>query len=260
VAVVGTRRATREGRRLAFEIGAGLARRGVRVVSGLAAGVDAAAHLGALSVDGETAGVLGSGLRFTYPVENARLYDRLRSDGLLLSEFEPGERPAACNFPRRNRIVAALADAVLVVQAGRRSGALLTAGHAADIGVHVMACPGPVSEPGSVGCHELLRDGADLVTSADDVCRLLAASWGASAEFAVPASDEAPAVAGEVEGTAGLEPVEAAVLARLDLEPAALDELALLGGGAAVVAGLLTRLELAGVVRGLPGCRYERCR
>ncbi|MGI9038285.1 MAG: DNA-processing protein DprA [Gemmatimonadota bacterium] len=263
VAVVGTRRATREARGLAFEIGAGLARRGVRVVSGMAAGIDAAAHRGAASVGGETVGVLGSGLRFTYPVENVRLYDRMRADGLLLTEFEPGERPVACNFPRRNRIVAALADAVVVVQAGPRSGALLTVGHAIDIGVDVMACPGPVSEPGSAGCHDLLRDGAGLVTSAEDVCRLLARSWGGEDVVDAPGPADSgdkgdPGPAATV--PAAWDPTEAAVLARLDVEPAALDELAGLGGGAAAVAGLLTRLELEGAVRGLPGCRYERCR
>lgn len=249
VAIVGTRAATRPARLLAREIAADLAAWGVRVVSGLAAGIDGEAHRGALEASGETVAVLGSGLRFRYPASNHDLYDRLRRDGLVLTEFAPRVRPEPHHFPRRNRIVAALADAVLVVQAGRRSGALLTAGEAAEIGVEVLACPGDPRLAGSAGCHDLLRDGAGLVTCADDVLEAL--GWSSEDDRAAAGGDPAGFVFTEA---------ERALVERLEREPALLDELAELAGGVGAAAVLLARLEIAGVIRGLPGGRFERIR
>lgn len=253
VAIVGTRSATRPARDLAREIARELAEAGVRVVSGLASGIDGNAHRGALDGGGETAGVLGSGLRFRYPRENHDLYARLEGGGLLLTEFAPSVRPVGHNFPRRNRIVAGLADAVLVVQAGRRSGALLTAAEAGEIGVEVCACPGDPHLPGSVGCHDLLRDGAGLVTEARDVLRLL--GWaGDETALARPDSPFDP------EPDAVVDDAVRSLIERLERQPAALDELAEAAGGIREATVLLARLELAGVVRGLPGGRFARVR
>lgn len=249
VAVVGTRRATRDGRELAREISRELAAVGVRIVSGLAVGVDGAAHRGALAADGQTAAVLGSGLRFRYPQANHDVYAELEGRGLILTEFEPSIPPEPHRFPTRNRIVAALSDAVLVVQAPAKSGALLTAREGAEIGVDVLACPGNPRQAVSAGCHELLRDGAGLVTSAAHVLSEL--GWG----DAGPAPRlPGPAAAGRAIGEA-----ERALLARLELEPAPLEELAVLVGGVREASVLLARLELDGRVTGLPGGRFERC-
>lgn len=242
VAIVGTRRATASARRLARDMAAELAEAGVRIVSGLASGIDGQAHRGALEAGGETAAVLGSGLNFRYPATNHDIYARLRSGGLILTEFAPHVRPEPHNFPRRNRIVAALCDAVVVVQAGERSGALLTAGEALDIGIEVLACPGDPRQAGSAGCHGLIRDGARLVTGASDV--LFELGWQTPDR---PTSSER-----------AWSEAERILIERLDREPAVLDELAVLAGGVRSAATLLARLELAGEVSGLPGGRYER--
>lgn len=252
VAVVGTRSATRSARVFARDLAAGLAERGVRVVSGLASGIDGEAHRGALEVRGETAAVLGSGLRFTYPDANRDIYRALRKGGLILTEFPPAVRPEPHNFPRRNRIVAALSDAVVVVQAGRRSGALLTAREAEEIGVEVMACPGDPRLPGSVGCHALLRDGAAIVTGADDVLEALGWTHRAGGAWPAPAAGTGRSR----EST----PLERALLERLEGEPAPLDQLADAAGGVREAAAALARLELEGLVVGLPGGRYELTR
>lgn len=248
VAIVGTRSATQAGRQLAYRISADLASRGIRVVSGLARGIDSEAHRGALAAGGETTAVLGSGLKFEYPRLNRQLYADLRSRGLILTEFEPTLRPEAHHFPQRNRIVAALCDAVLVVQAGERSGARITATHALDIGVNVLACPGPVDLPASKGCHTLLKEGAGLVTSAKDVFEAL--------HWEPPFLDEL--ASGSDENTAAVDGVVAAIVERLAEGPACLDELARLVGGPGLAAGSLGRLEAFGRVRAGPGMSFER--
>jgi DNA processing protein len=173
VAIVGTRRATEYGHRLAGDIATGLAGAGHAVVSGLARGIDAAAHRACLAAGGTTIGVLGSGLDHAYPASSADLFRRVPEQGVLVSEFAPDVTPRAGFFPRRNRIIAALAEAVVVVQAGRKSGALITVGHALELGREVFAVPGPVGIPASEGVHGLLRDGAALATSAEDILRVV---------------------------------------------------------------------------------------
>ncbi len=179
VAIVGTRRATPYGRRMAREIAAGLAEAGWAVVSGMARGIDGEAHAAALDAGGATIGVLGSGLDFTYPAVHRQLYRRMARDGLLVSEFAPSTPPAPGLFPRRNRIIAALAKAVVVVQAPARSGALITADHALDLGRDVLAVPGPVGLEPSVGTHGLLGEGAAVATCAADVLEQV--EWPAGA-------------------------------------------------------------------------------
>jgi DNA processing protein len=169
VAIVGTRRATSYGREVTRRIAADLAAAGVTVVSGLARGIDAAAHQATLDAGGRTIAVLGSGLDIIYPSEHRQLAERIREQGALVSEYPPGVKPEAQFFPARNRFISALALGVLVVEAPARSGALITAGFAADQGRDVFAVPGSVLGSSAEGCHALIRDGATLVTNAADL-------------------------------------------------------------------------------------------
>jgi DNA processing protein len=169
IAVVGARRATAYGRRVATALSADLADRGVEVLSGGARGIDTCAHLGALERKGRTVAVLGSGFLRPYPEENETLFERISREGCVLSEFPLDTGPRPEHFPRRNRLIASLAAAVVVVEAAVKSGSLITARHALDLGREVLAVPGPVHSEQSEGCHRLIRDGAALVRRAEDV-------------------------------------------------------------------------------------------
>lgn len=174
VAIVGSRRASPYGLRVAERLAAELSALGVTVVSGLARGIDTAAHRGALRGGGRTVGVLGSGFHRFYPPENAALAVEIAADrGVVLTEFAPDIAPRPYHFPRRNRVLAALSAAVLVVEASERSGSLITADHALDIGRDVLAVPGRIDTPGSAGTHRLLREGAAVCTSTADVLTAL---------------------------------------------------------------------------------------
>jgi DNA processing protein len=173
VAIVGTRRATPYGERVARELGRVLAMAGATIVSGLARGIDASAHRGALDVDGHTAAVLGTGLDVVYPKAHARLQATIGERGLLLSELEPNDAAHGGSFPKRNRIIAALSMATIVVEAGVKSGALITAGYALELGRSVAAVPGPIDVPQAQGSNELLRDGANLLASMADALSLV---------------------------------------------------------------------------------------
>ena len=172
-AVVGTRAATAYGEHVAADLAAGLAERDVAVVSGGAYGIDGAAHRAALAADGITVAVLAGGLDVPYPAGHSALLHRIGQHGLLLTEYPPGVRPARHRFLTRNRLVAAVAGAAVVVEAGLRSGAANTAAWARALGRVVAAVPGPVTSSASAGCHALLRNGAELVTRADDVVELV---------------------------------------------------------------------------------------
>lgn len=171
VAVVGTRRCTPYGVRTAERFGFELSKQGALVVSGLARGIDAAAHLGALRAGGLTAAVLGCGVDVVYPTENDRLYEDVAASGVLLSEYPPGAEPLAWHFPARNRILSGLCLAALVVEAPEKSGALITAATALEQGRDVFAIPGQLDAENSVGCNRLIRDGAGLATESWDVLR-----------------------------------------------------------------------------------------
>ena len=173
VAIVGTRRATAYGERVATALSQTLARAGAVVISGLARGIDACAHRGALEVEGGTVAVLGTGLDVVYPKGHAQLQRRIGEVGLLLSELEPTDAAHGGSFPKRNRIIAALASATIVIEAGATSGALITARYALELGRSVAAVPGPIDVPQSLGSNELLRDGAMAITSAGDALALL---------------------------------------------------------------------------------------
>lgn len=189
VAVVGTRYPSGYGSRMAKEIATGLSEAGFTVVSGLARGIDTLAHEAALKAGGRTLAVLGSGLDWLYPPENGNLARDIAKRGALITEFPMGVSPSANHFPRRNRIISALSLGTVVVEAGNESGALITADYALDQGREVFAVPGAVHQPGSMGTHKLIREGAHLVERASDI---LAVLQGTSQ--AVPARRTAPAL------------------------------------------------------------------
>ncbi|MGH8294894.1 MAG: DNA-processing protein DprA, partial [Steroidobacteraceae bacterium] len=169
LAMVGARRASPLGRTVARELAGALAQAGLTITSGLAAGIDAASHDGALAAGGRTVAVLGTGLDRLYPLENAALAQRIRTAGALVSEFPPGTGPQRQNFPRRNRVISGLALGTLVVEAAHGSGSLITAQQALEQGREVFAVPGSIRNPLSRGCHRLIRDGAHLVEEPRDV-------------------------------------------------------------------------------------------
>lgn len=177
VAIVGSRAATPYGLAVAERLGADLAARGVTVVSGLARGIDSAAHRGALRAGGRTIAVMGSGVDVIYPPENRPLAGQIEESGALVSQFEPGTRPLAGYFPARNRVIAGLSLGVVVVEAAEKSGSLITAGLAGELGREVMAVPGPLTSAQSVGAHRLIQDGAALIQGWEDVVSQLPLRW-----------------------------------------------------------------------------------
>ncbi|MBD3367280.1 MAG: DNA-protecting protein DprA [Candidatus Eisenbacteria bacterium] len=248
VAIVGSRRASERSLAVARSMGRGLAGRGITVVSGLARGVDSAAHRGALSAGGRTVAVLGSGLRRVYPPEHAGLAAEIRRTGCLLSEFAPRVDPRRSFFPRRNRVIAGLSVGVIVVEASEKSGALITAAFALDEGREVFACPGPAGRAACRGSNRLLRDGARLVEDAEDVLEDLEPVWG---PLLAPGGAGEPAPAPEVSACAE------AALGALSLDPRSADEVARETGAAIeTTLSALMELELAGAARRVPGGRY----
>jgi DNA processing protein len=187
-AVVGTRAATAYGEQVAADLAAGLVERDVAVVSGGAYGIDGAAHRAALAADGVTVAVLAGGLDVPYPAGHSALLHRIGQHGLLFTEYPPGVRPARHRFLTRNRLVAAVAGAAVVVEAGLRSGAANTAAWARALGRVVAAVPGPVTSSASAGCHVLLRNGAELVTRADDIVELVGRMGELASEEPRPAT------------------------------------------------------------------------
>jgi len=242
VAMVGSRAPSERGRRLARATASNLAARGVCVVSGLALGIDGAAHEGALDACAPTIGVLGGGHRRFYPQRNRRLAERmLEGGGAVVSPFPPEQDAFPAQFLQRNAIVAALADAVVVVEAAARSGALNTAGWAADLGLPVLAFPGDVDRPKVAGCLALIRDGATLVRGADDIL----AAIGISDE-AAPCSENHPVATGSGP-VASVGPDERALRKALRAGHEGIEELALVTGlDPSRVAAAMVRLELAG--------------
>ena len=257
IGIVGTRRATEYGRRMAHDLAFDLATVGCVVVSGLASGIDAAAHRGALAAGGTTIGVLGCGVDRVYPKINRPLYASIAARGLLLSEYLPDETPRKHHFPQRNRIIAALSSALVVVQAGEKSGALITAGMALDLGREVLAVPGPADQAVSRGVNHLLREGAQVAETALDVLRELGESTCLeTGEIQGTLFDSSPSSSGAAV------PVPAGRLREgLAAGPALADDLARATGiGVPEVLAMLCRMELGGVVRSLPGHRFELVR
>ena len=245
VGMVGARGATAYGLRVTEKLIPPLVRQGVVIVSGLALGIDAAAHQAALDAAGATIAVLGTGVDVPYPRENERLYRRIEASGLLLSEALPGAPAHPGSFPSRNRIIAALSDVVVVVEAGAKSGALITAQAAAGIGRLVGAVPGPIDAPSSDGTNTLLRDGAQVVTGAPDVLGLLALTLRGRGINGVPGETaERPSFE-----LAGLSDSERQIVSILDQGPRLADELVGTSGlSARETASALSSLTLLGVV------------
>lgn len=169
LAIVGSRRCTEYGVRAAACFAQAMTREGIPIISGGAKGIDTAAHEACLQAGGTTVAVLGCGLDIVYPSENAKLFARIAEQGALVTEYPPGVPPAAANFPARNRIIVGLSQAVLVAEAGKRSGAVITANIAADEGREVYCVPGNIFDGSSIGCHELIRTGAKLVDMPQDI-------------------------------------------------------------------------------------------
>ncbi|HEU4977989.1 MAG TPA: DNA-processing protein DprA [Solirubrobacteraceae bacterium] len=245
VAVVGTRRASPDGLEVARGLGRGLGAAGVTVVSGMALGVDSAAHAGALETGGPTVAVLAGGAERAYPRSKRALRERIVHGGCVVSEMPPGSEAFRWCFPARNRLIAALGQMTVVVEAAERSGSLITAECATDIGREVGAVPGPVTSWRSRGTNALLRDGATLIRDTRDV---LDAVLGVEA-YAQGLPD--PAVA-------GLEPRLRAVLGSVEGGRDTVAALAAAGQDARAVLGALTELELLGLLRRAPGGRYVR--
>ncbi|MGZ8379852.1 MAG: DNA-processing protein DprA [Gemmatirosa sp.] len=236
VALVGTRVPTAYGLRCARALGAALARAGAVVVSGMARGIDGAAHEAALDAGGPSIAVLGTGADIAYPAAHRRLHARLARDGLVLSESPPGSAAVPGAFPRRNRLIAALASVTVVVEAGAKSGALITATHAMELGRTVAAVPGPIDAPSSGGANGLLRDGAHLLAAVDDVLTL--------AGCAAPARDGAAGIA-----PAGLGADERALWDALQAPASGADALVdRTGLPVRRCIAALTALELAGLI------------
>jgi DNA processing protein len=259
-AVVGTRAATAYGEHMAADLAAGLAERDVAVVSGGAYGIDGAAHRAALTSEGITAAVLAGGIDVPYPAGHSALLHRIGQHGLLITEYPPGVRPARHRFLIRNRLVAAVAGAAVVVEAGLRSGAANTAAWARAFGRVVAAVPGPVTSSASAGCHVLLRNGAELVTRADDIVELV----GRMGELA----DEEPRPTTVFDGLS--EPERQVYEALPGRGAATIDEIAVASGLVpAQVLGPLAILEVAGlaerhdgrwrIARPVPGQAAARC-
>ncbi len=248
IAVVGSRSPSTYGRAAAAKLASELSQRGLTIVSGLAHGVDAIAHKSALDSGGRTIAVLGSGLDKVYPAENTHLFGRIAETAAVVSEFPMGTLPDRPNFPRRNRLISGLSLGVIVVEAGERSGALITASMALEQNREVFAVPGNIDSRRSVGCNNLLKEGAQVVTCSDDVIAVLAPQLR-------PILHAAPSQPVDVPLTRE----EASVVAMLSNEPMHIDRIAKESNNTTGQAlSILLSLELKNVVKQHPGKLFAR--
>ncbi len=246
LAMVGSRNPTPQGIQNAERFASAFANAGLVIASGLALGVDAAAHRGALSAGGDTVAFIGTGIDRIYPARNKDLALEIGAKGTIVSEFPLGTPVTAFNFPRRNRLISGLALGVLVVEAAMESGSLITARLAGEQGREVFAIPGSIHSPQSRGCHRLIKQGAKLVETAQDVLEEL--NWGRLAEPSLPRPEEADVASGHND-----------LLAHMGFDPCGLDDLAGRSGLTAdTLSVMLLHLELDGHVASLPGGRYQR--
>jgi len=249
VSIVGARKATSYGLEAARWLAEGLALEGVCVVSGAAFGIDSAAHAGALSAGGHTCAVLGCGVDVVYPRRNIALFDRIAARGCIVSEYAPGTEPRNYQFPARNRIIAGLSAATIVVEASSRSGALITADFALSENREVFAVPGQIFSSNSAGTHALLHAGAAMATSALDVMTELGLE------------PDPRATGTPVAAEPGMAAPEKAILDGLEGGPCGVEELCSRAGISAAAAGAtLSSLEIRGLVKRGPGGRFQKCR
>lgn len=248
VAIVGSRKATIYGRSIAEKAAKELAARGLTIVSGGARGIDTAAHKGALSSGGRTVAFLGCGIDVNYPAENRNLFDAIAENGAVVSEFPLGSNPEPWRFPPRNRLISGLSLGVLICQSPIRSGALITADYALQQGKDVYCVPGNVDDERNSGCHRLIKDGARLVESAQDILEELGIERNEDdsyAQMSLPIES--------------LNEQEQAIVSLLSLEPVQVDDIIERSGiSAPMVSGTLTVLEMKGVVKRVPGNAYVR--
>jgi DNA processing protein len=248
VAIVGSRSATSYGRRATYNLARALGRRGVTVISGLAEGIDTQAHIGCLEGEGDTIAVLGCGLDVVYPRSNKQLYTRIAENGLLLSEYPLGSKPEGFRFPARNRLIAWLSRGVVVVEAARKSGTMITVQHALDEGREVGAVPGQIDSVKSHGTHWLLQQGASLIVSADDVFQNM--------QLEDMEQDRRQGVAGKSTRLSG---ECRSLLCLIEPYPMRRDELQVRAGlESGRLSQLLLLLELEGVVEMLQGDRVRK--
>jgi len=244
IAIVGSRRCSAYGRHVAGQLAAELAEEGFVVVSGMARGIDTAAHNGALRGGGHTFAVLGSGADVVYPPENNKLYQEIIQRGAVISEFAPGTPPLAAHFPARNRVISGLSDAVLVIEAAEKSGALITVDAALEQGRDVYAVPGCITNNYSIGCHKLIQQGAKLVASVRDILE----DYGISTQDAHKNDNTVITMTME----------EQTVLPLLGVMPLGLEELVMkTGWNTSQLLSVLTALEIKGLIENVPGKRYK---
>jgi DNA processing protein len=251
VALVGTREPSDYGKRWTRRLSATLAKQGFTVVSGMAEGIDTEAHQGCLEAGGRTVAVLGTGVDVVYPVRNRTLYDRILTQGLVMSEYPAGTQPDRPHFPRRNRIVAGLCRAILVLEAPTKSGALITAHLANDYNRDVYVLPGSLDNPRSLGCLGLMSNGAQVILGEGHLLELLGSLPVLDAVQPPPLaeSDQLPNLDSDLQ----------TVLQVIPPEPVLYDVIVLHSGlSSGVVASALLQLELLGLVAQLPGMRYQR--
>jgi len=252
IAIVGSRNATPGGRENAAEFAGHLASAGILITSGLASGIDSAAHAGAIQGGGKTIAVMGTGPDQIYPRENSALAQQIRENGALISEFPPGMPAKRENFPRRNRIISGLSLGVVVVEAGMRSGSLITARYSGDCGREVFAVPGSIHSPVSKGCHRLIKQGAKLVESSSDIIEELASLAGAISVQETPLPDSA-------ELRSETEPTYEKMLCSMGFEPIDFQTLVKRCGlTAGELSSMLLILELEGRVETLPGGHFQQ--
>jgi DNA processing protein len=242
LAIVGSRKATSEGTNLAEKTGETLSSVGITIVSGLARGIDAAAHRGALKEEGKTVAVLGCGIDICYPPENRRLFNTIGEEGLILTEYAPGEKPLPYHFPERNRIIAGLSKGVLVIEASQKSGSLITARLGLEYGREVMAIPGSVFREEYKGANALIKQGAKLVENINDILTTSFPGYEPKQKEAV-----------------NITPEEEKVFSHIGLEKVYIDEIIEKSGmKTKQVMAILTRLEMKEIVREVPGGFYIR--
>lgn len=247
LAIVGSRNPTPQGIRNAESFSGALAEAGLAIVSGLALGIDAAAHRGALAARGDTIAFIGTGIDRIYPARNIELAHEIGANGAIVSEFPIGTPVHAANFPRRNRLISGIARGVLIVEAAIESGSLITARLAGEQGRDVFAIPGSIHSPQSRGCHKLIKQGAKLVETAQDILEEL--NWTAT-------RPRPPETAGE---EINVPPVAQSLLASMGFDPCSLDELVTRSGlTVEALSVMLLHLELEGRVASLPGNRIQR--
>lgn len=248
IAMIGSRYPTEQGMQHAREFAKALSHMALSIISGLATGIDSASHQGALLGEGKTIAVVGTGLDIVYPASNRVLAQTIVKEGLILSEFNLGVAPRPAHFPARNRLIAALSQGCIVVEAALKSGSLITARQTLELGREVFAIPGSIHSPLSKGCHALIKSGAKLIESVEDILTELNLTFGSVARPEFNA----------VEKT--VDPEQQKLLLKMGYDPISIDDLAFrMNLGVETVSALLLVLEMEGKVICLPDGRYQRC-